>query len=201
MRNFFRGRFSGEFSCKFSVIFQCIPQPIHRRRQAQRPAIIPRHPLPDYTHTPAHMTGHTRQPAPAAGPPSDPPGTSSTRPPQLPRRSGPGMAPAPSHGGSSQRRQQARKLYAHPHTPAGQRNASPGTHATHTPAPSRSNQAPSRTGSIPGPLPILPQHTPQHPQPKPNPQPTKSNARDSTKRARARITPIHPRGGSKRARA
>lgn len=77
------------------------------------------------------MTGHTRQPTPAAGPPDDPPGTSYTRPPQLPRRSGPGMAPAPSHGGSSRRRQQARKLYAHTHTPAGQRNAGPSAQAAH----------------------------------------------------------------------
>ena len=84
------------------------------------------------------MTGHTRQPAPAAGPPDDPPGTSSARPPQLARRSGPGMAPAPSHGGSSRRRQQARKLYAHTHTPAGQRNAGPSAQAAHDrPAPQK----------------------------------------------------------------
>lgn len=38
-------------------------------------------------------------------------------------------------------------IRTHAHTPAGQRNASPGTQAAHTPTPSNSSQAPGRTGN------------------------------------------------------
>ena len=117
------------------------------------------------------MTGHTRQPAPAAGPPDDPPGTSSARPPQLARRSGPGMAPAPSHGGSSRRRQQARKLYAHTHTPAGQRNAGPSAQAAHDrPAPQKKGATIHRAtyppgASVPGRTPAKPPAKSKRPRP------------------------------------
>ena len=117
------------------------------------------------------MTGRTRQPAPAAGPANDPPGTSSTRPQQLPRRTGPGMAPTPSHGGSSQRRQQARKLYAHTHTPAGQRNAGPSAQAAHDrPDPQKKGATIHRAtyppgASVPGRTPAKPPAKSKRPRP------------------------------------
>lgn len=110
---------------------------------------MPRYPLRDDTRTPAHMSGHIRQPAPAAGPANDPPGTSSTRPPQRSRRSGPGKSVDFSRWQQIPQARQGRKLYAHTHTPAGQRNAGPSAQAAHT-RPAPQEKPPTlRPGNIP----------------------------------------------------
>lgn len=167
MKKFFVGVFSGNFSVKFP----CFPRLTDKRSTAgskpKGPAIMPpRHPLPDYTRIPARISGHARQTTPAAGPPDDPPGTSSTRPPKRSRQSRPGKAGNFPRWQQITQAGQARKPYAHtptrqqanatpaqaykrhtrpPHPTAGRHQAGPATHThSHTRA-SRPTPTPSKT--------------------------------------------------------
>lgn len=94
--------------------------------------MVPRYPLRDDTRTPAHMSGHIKQPAPTAGPASDLPGTSSARPPQWSRCPGPGIDGGTIPGGSRSRSPGRPASYTHIHTRQ-QANATPAqAHKRHT---------------------------------------------------------------------
>lgn len=145
---FFRGRFSGEFFCKISVFSQANRQTIHSRQQTQSPAIMPPASPPGlYTHTRPHEQPHMTNGTGSR------PGQRSTRH-QLHQAAG---TVPPIRAGKSREFSQVAADHAgqagpeairtHAHTPAGQRNASPGTQAAHTPTPSNSSQAPGRTGN------------------------------------------------------
>ena len=203
MKNFFRGRFSGEFFCK---IFRVFPgHPANDPAPAAGPN--PRHNAPGIPsgtiRAPGHMNGNTRHPAPAAGQPNRQRRNSSARPQQAqPIRAGKSRVFSQAAADPAGKAGAASYTHTRAHKPAGQRNACPGTQAAHSNTGTRHTRThASRQARQARPIPYT--HSTHHSthsttQPTTNQQP---NARDSTKRARTRIMPAHPRGGSKRARA
>lgn len=86
-------------------------------------------------------------------------------------------------------------IRTHAHTPAGQRNASPGIQAAHTPTPSHSRQAPGRPGNTyPQPHQGQQANTNTRQNPNARAQATPSRRRFNTQRTHARInSPAHAR--------